>query len=53
MKAFYFANDEKKLRDVIYNSEYFYRIDRDIVNVYLENSEVFDAIVNDRLKGGW
>lgn len=45
--------DESKLRDLIFNSEYFYRIDRDIVNIYLENSEVFDSIVNDHLKGGW
>jgi len=45
--------EESKLRDLIFNSEYFYRIDRDIVNIYLENSEVFDSIVNDHLKGGW
>jgi len=52
-KPYLKAIDEKKLRDMIFNSEYFYRIDRDIVNIYLDNSEVFDAIVHDHLKGGW
>jgi len=52
-KPYLKAIEESKLRDMIFNSEYFYRIDRDIVNIYLENSEVFDSIVNDHLKGGW
>lgn len=43
--------DEEKIKDILYNSEYFHRIDRDIINVYLENNEVFDAIVKDHLKG--
>ena len=52
-KPYLKAIEETKLRDMIYNSEYFYRIDKDIVNIYLENSEVFDAIVKDHMKGGW
>jgi len=44
---------EDELRDILYNSEYFYRVDRDVMNIYLENNEVFDTIVNDYLKGGW
>ena len=52
-KPYLKAIEESKLRDMIYNSEYFYRIDKDIVNIYLENSEVFDAIVKDHMKGGW
>jgi hypothetical protein len=42
-----------KIKDIIYNSEYFYLVDPDVVEVYLENSEVFDTIVNDILKGSW
>lgn len=45
--------DEDTLKDVIYNSEYFYRMDKDIVDIYLKNYEVFDTIVSDYLKGGW
>jgi hypothetical protein len=52
-KPYLGAIDEKLLKDMIFNSEYFYRIDRDIVNIYLENSEVFETIVSDHLKGGW
>lgn len=43
--------DEEKIKDILYNSEYFHRIDRDIINIYLENNEVFDAIVKDHLEG--
>lgn len=45
--------DENKLRDMIFNSEYFYRIDREIIDIYLNNSEIFDAIVSDHMQGGW
>lgn len=44
---------DSKIKDIIFNSEYFYLIDPDIVAVYLENNEVFDTIVNDILKGSW
>ena len=43
--------DEEKIKDILFNSEYFHRIDRDIINIYLENNEVFDAIVKDHLEG--
>ncbi len=43
--------DEEKIKDILYNSEYFHRIDRDIINIYLENNEVFDTIVKDHLEG--
>lgn len=44
---------EEEIKDYLYNSEYFYLVDRDIIDVYLENNEVFDTIVNDILKGSW
>ena len=43
--------DEEQIKDMLYNSEYFHRIDRDIINIYLENNEVFDTIVKDHLEG--
>ncbi len=45
--------DEAVIKDMLYNSEFYYRVDRDIIEVYLNNSEVFDTIVNDYLKGGF
>ena len=45
--------DEDLIRDMLYNSEFYYRIDPDIMDIYFNNSEVFDTIVNDYLKGGW
>ncbi len=45
--------EESNIKDILLNSEYFYRIDRDIIEVYLENNEVFDTIVNDLLKDRW
>ena len=45
--------EEDKIKDILYNSEYFYRVDRDIINIYLNNNEVFDTIVKDYMKGGW
>lgn len=44
---------ENQIKDYLYNSEYFYLIDRDIIDVYLENNDVFDTVVNDILKGTW
>ncbi len=41
------------MKDILYNSEYYHLIDRDIIDVYLENNEVFDTIVKDLLKGSW
>ena len=43
--------EEEKVKDILLNSEYFYRIDRDIINIYLENNKVFDTIVKDHMKG--
>lgn len=45
--------EENKIKDVLFNSEYFHRIDRNIINIYLENNEVFDTIVKDHLEGKW
>jgi len=49
-KPYLKALNEKELKDVLLNSEYFHKVDRDIMNVYLQNSEVFDTIVNAHLK---
>ena len=43
--------EEDKIKDILFNSEYFHRIDRNIINIYLENNEVFDTIVKDYLEG--
>ncbi|MEC9485737.1 MAG: hypothetical protein UMR38_07730 [Candidatus Izemoplasma sp.] len=42
---------EEVIRDVILNSKYFYSVNRDVLQVYLKNNEVFDTIVKDILKG--
>ena len=42
-----------KIKDILFNSEYYYLIDPDILEIYLENNEVFDTVVNDILKGSW
>ena len=52
-KPYLKAISEEELRDILYNSEYFYRVDKEIIEVYLDNNEVFSTIVNDYLKGGW
>ncbi len=41
---------EDKVKDIFLNSEYYYKVDRDVLNIYLENNKVFDTIVNDLLK---
>jgi hypothetical protein len=43
--------EEEKIKDILYNSEYFHRIDRNIIDIYLENNKVFDTIVKDHLEG--
>jgi len=45
--------DEEQIKDILFNSEYFYLIDRDILDVYLNNNEVFETVVNDILKDKW
>lgn len=50
-KVFLEQFSEEKLKDVLTNSEYFYKIDRRVFDVYYNNSEVFDTIVSDILKG--
>lgn len=52
-KPYLSALEEEKIKDILYNSEYFYRVDRDIISVYLENNEVFDTIVKDHMEGSW
>ena len=44
--------EEAKVKDILLNSEYFYRVDRDIINIYLDNNKVFDTIVRDHMKEG-
>ncbi len=44
---------ETQIKDYLFNSEYYYLVDRDVIEIYLENNEVFDTIVNDILKGKW
>ena len=51
VKPYLQALPEEKVKDILYNSEYFYRVDREIIKVYLENSLVFDTIVKDHMKG--
>jgi hypothetical protein len=41
------------IKDILMNSEYLYLIDSDILDVYFNNNEVFDTVVNDILKGVW
>lgn len=43
---------EEKLKDILYNSKYFYSIDRKVLDIYLENNKVFDTVVDDILKEG-
>ncbi len=50
-KPYLSALEEDKVKDILYNSEYFYRIDREIINIYLENNMVFDTIIKDHMKG--
>ena len=50
-KPYLSALEEDKVKDILCNSEYFYRIDREIINIYLENNMVFDTIINDHMKG--
>ena len=45
--------EDKEIKDTLFNSEYFYLIDRDILEVYLNNNEVFDTVVNDIMKDKW
>jgi hypothetical protein len=42
--------EEEKIKDILMNSEYYYLIDPEILEVYFNNNEVFDTIVNDILK---
>ena len=50
-KPYLLELEEEKVKDILLNSEYFYRIDRNIINIYLDNNEVFDTIVKDHMKG--
>lgn len=50
-KPYLLELEESKVRDILLNSEYFYRVDREIINIYLDNNEVFDTIVKDHMKG--
>jgi hypothetical protein len=52
-KTFLKEMTNEQIKDVLYNSEYFYLIDRDIMEIYLQNDEVFDTIVNDIMKDKW
>ena len=50
-KPYLLELEEEKVKDILLNSEYFYRIDREIIDIYLDNNEVFDTIVKDHMKG--
>ena len=50
-KPYLLELEESKVKDILLNSEYFYRVDREIINIYLDNNEVFDTIVKDHMKG--
>ncbi|QMS85033.1 hypothetical protein [Candidatus Xianfuyuplasma coldseepsis] len=39
--------------DILFNSEYYYLIDEDVLRVFKENSEVFEMIIQDVLKDAW
>ena len=49
-KLFLKEFDEEKIRDILMNSEYFYLIDSKIFQIYQDNYQVFDMIVQDVLK---
>ncbi|MFK5883977.1 MAG: hypothetical protein QM489_06490 [Candidatus Izemoplasma sp.] len=42
---------EQEINDYLLNSEYYYKVDRNIINIYIDNSNVFEAIIDDILKG--
>lgn len=44
---------DQEIKDILFNSEYFYLIDASVMDVYLNNNEVFDTVVNDILKETW
>ncbi len=44
--------EDEEIKDILYNSEFFYKIDRSIIDVYLNNNDVFNTIVDDYMKGG-
>jgi hypothetical protein len=44
---------QEEIIDIVYNSEYYYLIDEQVLEVFMENHEVFDMIVNDVLKDTW
>lgn len=44
--------EERKLKDILLNSKYFYSIDRKVLEIYLGNNKVFDTVVQDILKEG-
>mgnify|MGYP000932139025 CR=1 FL=1 len=52
-KPYLKALGEEKIKDILMNSEYFYRVDKDIINIYFENNEVFDTILEDHMEGSW
>jgi hypothetical protein len=45
--------NEETLKEVLFNSEYFYRIDPEIFDIYFNNNEVFETIINDIFKDEW
>lgn len=52
-KPYLKAQDEETLKEVLFNSEYFYRIDPEIFDIYFNNNEVFETIINDIFKDEW
>jgi hypothetical protein len=50
-KPYFKSLKESDIKDILFNSEYYYRIDKKIINLYLENNKVFDTIVKDIMGG--
>lgn len=50
-KMFMDVISEDKLKDILTNSDYFYKVDRKVFDIYYNNSKVFETIVTDILKG--
>ncbi|MCF7926501.1 MAG: hypothetical protein K9L74_02900 [Candidatus Izimaplasma sp.] len=52
-KPYLKALDEKTILEALKESEFYYKIDRTVLKIYLENNEVFETIVKDIFEGGW
>lgn len=51
-KPYLKALEDKTIKDILFHSDFFYKIDREVFQIYLDNSDVFESIINDYLEGG-